>query len=146
MQLENLIQTRNIRTALGFGSCTSVPVLKMHFFKTNISLKIKKIIIIRSHHNAWTSTPPHLFLNSAKRVATTKRLEKAFIQHKQDQYSTNSTSGRCSKQAEIQSYMFKKPRSLSCWKGKIAPWVPLWAGDVLTPNSLAVALVLSIYR
>lgn len=42
--------------------------------------------------------------------------------------------------------MSKKPRSLSCWKGKIPPWAPLWAGDVLTPNSLAVTLVLSIHR
>lgn len=89
---------------------------------------------------------PHFFWIQQKRVATTKRLEKAFIQHKQYQYSTNSTSGRCSKQTEIQSYVSKKPRSLFCWKGKIPPWVPLWAADVLTPICLAVALVLSIHR
>lgn len=89
---------------------------------------------------------PPLFFNSAKTVTTTKRLEKAFIQHKQYQYSTNSTSGRCSKQAEIQSYVSRKPRCLSCGKGKIPPWAPLWASDVLTPNSLAMAVVCYIHR
>lgn len=145
-QFKSLIQTRNIRTTLRLGSRTSVPILRMHFSKTNISLKIKKKKKSWSCLTTMLKQVPPTFFNSAKTVATTKRLEKAFIQCKQYQYSTNSTSGRCSKQAEIQSYVSRKPRCASCWKGKAPPRAPLWAGDILTLNSLAMAMVRCIHR